>query len=124
MPLLLNFTTIEDKPWEKLSPENFKQNEIFTTFRGYTPKLDKFYNKHIGDIFHVRLDGEDIGKAQLKEIQYFWSNKLPIHIIKQDTFNYYTYNHWRHLMKNFYDKEKVYGFLLTFEIEEVENNYE
>jgi len=61
----IGFTSKNGEPWDKLKQENFKKDKTFTTFRGYGPKKDKYYENNINNIFIVSLDRRQIGKAQL-----------------------------------------------------------
>jgi len=117
--LVINFTSEDNKPWDKLTVENFRTGEQFTTFRGYGPKKDAYYEKNIGKIFNIVLDGETIGLAKLLSKKYIWSDQLSLETIRKDTKQDYTFDKWNALMEKFYGNKKVFGYLLTFEIKEV-----
>jgi len=115
--LVLGFTSEEGEPWDKLKPENFKKGNQFTTFRGYGPKKDAYYERNINSIFTVTLDRRVIGSALLVTKEYIWSDEIPLETIKKDTKKDYTLEKWADLMYTFYGNKKVFGYLLTFRIE-------
>lgn len=117
--LYITFTSHNGEVWDKLKPENFKPKNIFTTFRGYGPKKDKYYNESKGKKFIVKSNGESIGEAVLLKKRYIWSTELTIIDIRNDTKQSFTMNDWKNLMEKFYGNSKVFGYLLTFQITDV-----
>jgi len=118
----IGFSSQNGEPWDKLKQENFKTGKTFTTFRGYGPKKDKWYEEGIGEIFNVSLDRKLMGKAKLIEKNYIWSNEIPLSVIQSDTFKDFTLEKWNALMEDFYGNRIVFGYLLTFEITAVDNH--
>lgn len=105
--------------FDKLTPEKFKKNEIFTTFRAYDVRKDIYYEKNINKEFEVILNDKKIGNAILLSKTYRWSYDLTDDEIKNDTFSKWNKNDFYDLMKKFYGCEKVYGLWLRFKITDV-----
>jgi len=118
----IGFTSKNGEPWDKLKQENFKKDKTFTTFRGYGPKKDKYYENNINNIFIVSLDRRQIGKAQLLKKEYIWSDEIPLETIQKDTFKNFTKEQWADQMEEFYGNKKIFGYLLTFKILDVDFN--
>jgi len=114
----IGFTSKDGEAWDKL--KDMKVGETFTTFRGYGPKKDKWYEDNIGETYIVSLDRKPIAKAVLKEKTYTWSDEIPLEVIKKDTFQDFTEEKWADQMEQFYGNRKVFGYMLTFEIIDVE----
>lgn len=112
----VNFSKIENRTYDKLQSDRFKEGKTFTTFRAYSPRKDKYYSEVIGKEFYVVYNNTAIGKAKLIERKYRWSDELTPDEIKNDTFSDWTRLQFDDLMFRFYDNRRVFGFWLTFEI--------
>jgi hypothetical protein len=115
----LNFTKIEDRPWDKLQPSNFKEGNELTTFRAYSPRKDTYYSNALEKEFYVLYNGHAIGKAKLIKRKYRWSNELTEEEIKKDTFSNWTSLQFEDMLYKFYENRKVFGFWLIFKITKV-----
>lgn len=117
--LYMNFTSQDGEAWDKLKPENFKIGNIFTTFRGYGPKKDKYYQDNKGKKFIIKNDLRAIGEAVLLKKRYIWSTDIGIVNIRNDTKQSFTMQDWKNLMQSFYGNSKVFGYILEFQITDV-----
>lgn len=110
--------------WDKLRPENFKVGKTLTTFRAYHEgrKPDKwdYYQRNIGCLFAVVLNGKKLGIARLDKMVLGESRSLTLSFIKKDTYAHYERVDFEALIKRFYRKSNVRGIGLWFTIEEVE----
>lgn len=115
----LKFSKVEDKAWDKLQPDRFKPDAIFTTFRAYSPKKDKYYSETTNQEFYVLFNNNTIGKARLIKKEYRWSYDLTEDEIKNDTFSHWNRKEFTDMLVSFYGYPRVFGFWLTFKVTKV-----
>ena len=115
----ISFSKVENRPYDKLQSDRFREGKTFTTFRAYSPHKDKYYSEVIGKEFYVIYDTFTIGKAKLLKRDYRWSDDLTLDEIKSDTFAHWTNIQFGDLMFKFYENRRVFGFWLTFEVTKV-----
>ena len=115
----IKFSKVGSRPYDKLLPDNFKEGNLFTTFRAYTAKKDTYYSSCMNKEFYVLFDNKTIGKATLVNKEYKWSSDLTLEDIKRDTFKEWQRSNFEDLMYNFYGNYKVFGFWLVFQINKV-----
>ena len=115
----ISFSAVERRAWDKLQLDRFKEGELFTTFRAYTARKDKYYSECINKEFYVVFNKTTIGKATLVKREYRWSNELTLEEIKKDTFLHWGIQEFEDMLYTFYENRKVFGFWLTFEIVKV-----
>lgn len=105
--------------WGKLNEMNFKTGELFTTFRGYNPKKDKWYKDNIGNIYDVDLNGKTIGTARLITVNHDWSTFLTKKDIQRDTYDHWTKEEFEGFLNKMYGSKEVFLIKLTFQVEGV-----
>jgi len=105
--------------WAKLKADQFKTGELFTTFRGYNPKKDKWYKDNTGKIYDVDLRGKTIGTARLVIVNHDWSTFLTEKDIQRDTYDHWTKKEFEGFLNKMYGSIEVFLIKLTFQVEDV-----
>jgi len=109
--------------WDKLTPDNFKVGNRFTTFRGYSVNKHRYYlnAKEKDDVlFDVILKDKKLGVAKLIDVEPMLSRHLTLDQIKKDTYQNFDRSDFQNLLKQFYGLDcDMCGLWLTFEIVEV-----
>lgn len=72
-------------------------------------------DKHQGETWEKLVDRDLSEPVTISSIDYMWSSRLELRLIREDTFQDFTLEDWQELMFHFYKLYDVFGFLLTLE---------